>query len=114
MSCCQRIACLSTEVVETLYALGAEQYIAGISGFTTRPERARSEKPKISGFSSSKLERILDVQPDLVIGFSNLQAEICNDLAKSADILSPGPAAITEGLQQLTALVARWQQQNAA
>lgn len=81
MSCYRRIACLSTEAVETLYALGAEEHIAGISGFTVRPARARSEKPKISGFSSSKLERILAVEPDLVIGFSNMQADICRDLA---------------------------------
>jgi iron complex transport system substrate-binding protein len=77
----RRIACLSTEAVETLYALGAEDCIAGISGFTTRPARARAEKPKISGFSSSRLERILAVQPDLAIGFSNMQADICRDLA---------------------------------
>jgi iron complex transport system substrate-binding protein len=81
MSCYQRIACLSTEVVETLYALGAEDCIAGISGFTTRPERARREKPKISGFTSAKIDRILAVEPDLVIGFSDLQADICRDLA---------------------------------
>jgi iron complex transport system substrate-binding protein len=82
MSLYKRIACLSTEATETLYALGAEENIAGISGFTVRPARARAEKPKISGFSSSKIERILAVQPDLVIGFSNLQADICRDLAK--------------------------------
>lgn len=77
----QRIVCLSTEAVETLYALGAEDAIAGISGFTTRPARARAEKPKVSGFSSSRIERILAVQPDLVIGFSDMQADICRDLA---------------------------------
>ena len=81
MSHYQRIACLSTESVETLYALGAEEYIAGISGFTVRPPRARAEKPKISGFSSAKLDRILAVKPDLAIGFCNLQADICRDLA---------------------------------
>lgn len=81
MSHYRRIACLSTESVETLYALGAEDVIAGVSGFTTRPARARTEKPKISGFSSSKLERILAVDPDLAIGFCNLQADICRDLA---------------------------------
>ena len=75
-----RIACLSTEAVETLYALGAEAHIAGISGFTTRPARARAEKPKISGFSSSRVERILAVEPDLVIGFSDMQADICKEL----------------------------------
>jgi iron complex transport system substrate-binding protein len=77
----QRIVCLSTEAVETLYALGAEDAIAGISGFTTRPARARSEKPKVSGFSSSQIERILAVRPDLVIGFSDMQADICRDMA---------------------------------
>lgn len=80
MSHYQRIACLSTESVEVLYALGAEDLIAGISGYTTRPARARSEKPKISGFSSAKIERILAVQPDLVIAYSNMQAELCRDL----------------------------------
>ena len=83
MSFYKRIACLSTEAVETLYALGAEDCIAGISGFTVRPARARMEKPKVSGFSSSKIERILAVQPDLAVGFSNLQADICRDLAKA-------------------------------
>ena len=77
----QRIVCLSTKAVETLYALGAEDMIAGISGFTTRPARARAEKPKVSGFSSSRIERILAVQPDLVIGFSDMQADVCRDLA---------------------------------
>ncbi|HSY30051.1 MAG TPA: ABC transporter substrate-binding protein [Burkholderiaceae bacterium] len=83
MSHYQRIACLSTESVETLYALGAEDCIAGISGFTVRPPRAREEKPKISGFSSSRLERILAVNPDLAIGFCDLQADICRDLARA-------------------------------
>ncbi|MGJ7918596.1 ABC transporter substrate-binding protein [Massilia sp. LXY-6] len=83
MSHYKRIACLSTESVETLYALGAEQFIAGISGYTVRPARARHEKPKISGFSSGKLERILAVEPDLVIGFSDLQADLCRDLARA-------------------------------
>jgi iron complex transport system substrate-binding protein len=83
MSLYQRIACLSTESVETLYALGAEEFICGISGFTVRPARARAEKPKISGFSCARLERILAVKPDLVLGFSDLQADICRDLAQA-------------------------------
>ena len=81
MSHYRRIACLCTEAVETLYALGAQDAIAGISGFTTRPPRARREKPKISGFSSSKFELIMAVEPNLVIGFSYLQADIFRDLA---------------------------------
>lgn len=83
MSHYQRIACLCTEAVDTLYALGAEEHIAGISGFTVHPPRARQEKPKISGFSSGKLERILAVEPDLVVGYSGLQAELCRDLSKA-------------------------------
>jgi iron complex transport system substrate-binding protein len=79
----RRIVCLTTETVETLYALGAEDRIAGISGFTTRPARARKEKPKVSGFSSARIERILAVQPDLVLAFSDLQADIVHNLVKS-------------------------------
>jgi iron complex transport system substrate-binding protein len=78
----RRIACLSTEAVETLYLLGAEETLVGISGFTVYPAKARKEKPKVSGFSTAKVERILAVDPDLVIGFSDLQAGIAQDLVK--------------------------------
>ncbi len=80
----RRIVCLSTEVVETLYLLGAEARIAGISGFTVYPSRARREKPKVSGFSSARIDRILAVEPDLVIGFSDLQADIVAKLIRSS------------------------------
>lgn len=79
----RRIVCLSTEAVETLYLLGAEDSIAGISGFTVRPARARKEKPRVSGFSSAKTERILAVEPDLVVAFSDLQADIARDLVRA-------------------------------
>jgi len=79
----KRIACLSTEAAEILYELGEEDRIVGISGFTTRPARARKEKPKISGFSTGKLERILAVEPDLVLGFSDMQGDICRELVKA-------------------------------
>ncbi len=79
----QRIACLSTEAVETLYLLGAQDRIAGISGFATRPARARKEKPKVSGFSTARLERILAVQPDFVVAFSDLQADIVRELVRA-------------------------------
>lgn len=69
----QRIACLSTEAVDTLYRLGAQDRIVGISGYTVHPPEAREHKPKISGFSSMRIEKILAVEPDLVIGFSDLQ-----------------------------------------
>lgn len=79
----RRIACLCTEAVEVLYALGEADRIAGISGFTVRPPEARRDKPKISGFSSGKLERILAVEPDLVLAFSDLQADMCRDLVRA-------------------------------
>ncbi len=78
----QRIACLSTETVDVLYRLGAEERIAGISGFTVYPPRARKEKPKISGFSTAHLDKILAVEPDLVLTYSNLQADIACELIK--------------------------------
>ncbi|MDT9000190.1 ABC transporter substrate-binding protein [Paucibacter sp. APW11] len=77
----QRIACLSTEAVEVLYRLGASEHVAGISGYSVHPPEARAEKPKISGFSSMKLERIQAVQPDLVIGFSDLQKPLLDECA---------------------------------
>lgn len=80
MSLYQRVVCLSTEAVEVMYAVGLEDLIVGISGYTTRPARARTEKPKVSGFSSAKLERIMAVNPDLVIAYSNMQAELCREL----------------------------------
>jgi iron complex transport system substrate-binding protein len=79
----QRIACLSTESVEVLYALGEEARIAGISGFTVHPARARKEKPKISGFSTARIDKILAVRPDLVLAFSDLQGDICRELVKA-------------------------------
>ena len=79
----KRIACLCTEAVEVLYALGEADRIAGISGFTVRPPEARRDKPKISGFSTGKLERILAVGPDLVLAFSDLQADMCRDLVRA-------------------------------
>ncbi|MFZ2321147.1 MAG: ABC transporter substrate-binding protein [Pseudomonas sp.] len=114
MSHYQRIACLSTESVETLYALGAEQYIAGISGFTVRPARARLEKTKISGFSSARLERILAVQPDLVIGFSNLQADMCAELAKAGIEVHLFNQRSVTGILRMIAMLAAMVQREAA
>lgn len=106
MSHYQRIACLSTESAETLYALGAEQFIAGISGFTVRPPRAREEKPKISGFSSARLERIMAVKPDLAIGFCNLQADICRDLAHAGVEVHLFNQRSVEGILRMIAVLA--------
>ena len=79
----QRIVCLTEEPTEVLYALGEEHRIVGISGFTVRPARARREKPKVSAFTSAKIGEILKLQPDLVIGFSDIQADIARELIKA-------------------------------
>ncbi len=78
----QRIVCLTEEPTETLYALGEQHRIVGISGFTVRPPVARKEKPKVSAFTSAKIGEILKLQPDFVIGFSDIQAEIAGELIR--------------------------------
>ncbi|MBS1142678.1 MAG: Periplasmic binding protein [Proteobacteria bacterium] len=79
----QRIVCLTTETVEVLYALGEQDRIVGISGYTVRPPEARKQKPKVFAFTSGDIEKILAVQPDLVLTFSDLQSEISRDLIKA-------------------------------
>ncbi len=76
----KRIICLTEEPTETLYLLGEEERIIGISGFTVRPPRARKEKPKVSAFTEANIEKILELKPDLVIGFSDIQADIARQL----------------------------------
>jgi iron complex transport system substrate-binding protein len=79
----ERIVCLTEETTETLYLLGEERRIVGISGYTVRPPRARREKPRVSAFLSARIEKIVELRPDLVLGFSDLQADIARDLAKA-------------------------------
>ena len=76
----RRIVCLTEEPTEVLYAIGEEARIVGISGFTVRPARARREKPKVSAFTSARIEEITRLGPDLVVGFSDIQADIAKDL----------------------------------
>ena len=78
----RRIVCLTEEPTEVLYALGEQERIVGISGFTVRPAIARKEKPKVSAFTSAKIGEILNLQPDFVIGFSDIQAEIAAELIR--------------------------------
>src|ERR1017187_5850141 len=78
-----RIVCLTEETTETLYLLGEDWRIVGISGFTVRPARARREKPKVSAFTSARIERIVELSPDLVLGFSDLQADIAAALIRA-------------------------------
>ena len=79
----ERIVCLTEEPTEVLYALGEEHRIVGISGFTVRPPRARHEKPRVSAFTSAKLDQILALRPDLAIGFSDMQADIAQALIRA-------------------------------
>ena len=79
----QRIVCLTEETTETLYLLGEDWRIVGISGFTVRPPRARREKPRVSAFTSARLDRIIALEPDLVLGFSDLQADIAAALVRA-------------------------------
>ena len=78
----RRIVCLTEETTEWLYLLGEEARIVGISGYTVRPRRAREEKPKVSAFLSAKIDRILELEPDCVFGFSDLQADIAAQLVR--------------------------------
>ena len=76
----RRIVCLTEEPTEVLYALGEQERIVGISGFTVRPPRARKEKPKVSAYTSAKIGEILALEPDFVVGFSDIQADIAREL----------------------------------
>jgi iron complex transport system substrate-binding protein len=82
MSGPRRIVCLTEEPTETLYALGEQDRIVGISGFTVRPAIARRDKPKVSAFTSAKIDRILALRPDFVVGFSDIQADIASELIR--------------------------------
>ena len=79
----ERIVCLTEEPTEVLYALGEADRIVGITTFTVRPARARKEKPRVSAFTSAHIEEIVALEPDLVIGFSDIQADIARDLIKA-------------------------------
>src|SRR4029077_7786645 len=72
----ERIVCLTEETVETLYLLGEERRIVGVSGYAVRPARVRKEKPRVSAFITADVDKILALEPDLVLAFSDLQADI--------------------------------------
>ena len=79
----QRIVCLTEETTETLYLLGEQHRIVGISGYTVRPPQARKEKPRVSAFISADIPKILALRPDLVLTFSDLQADIVAALIRA-------------------------------
>ena len=79
----QRIVCLTEETVETLYLLGEDRRIVGVSGYAVRPPRVRKEKPRVSAFISADVPKILALEPDLVLTFSDLQADIVAQLIRA-------------------------------
>jgi iron complex transport system substrate-binding protein len=79
----RRIVCLTEETVETLYLLGEQDRIVGVSGYAVRPPQVRREKPRVSAFISADIPKILDLKPDLVLAFSDLQADIVAELARA-------------------------------
>src|SRR3954453_23240797 len=79
----RRIVCLTEETVETLYLLGEQDRIVGVSGYAVRPPRVRREKPRVSAFISADIPKILALEPDLVLAFSDLQAGIVADLVRA-------------------------------
>ncbi|HWG11208.1 MAG TPA: ABC transporter substrate-binding protein [Rhodanobacteraceae bacterium] len=105
----RRIVCLTEEPTEVLYAIGEQDRIVGISGFTVRPPRARKEKPKVSAFTSAKIGEILKLEPDFVIGFSDIQADIARELiARGVEVWISNHrsvAGILDYIRRLGALV---------
>lgn len=79
----ERIVCLTEETVETLYLIGEQDRIVGVSGYAVRPPQVRKEKPRISAFTSANIPKILALEPDLVLAFSDLQADIAAELIKA-------------------------------
>lgn len=103
----ERIVCLTEETTETLYLLGEQDRIVGISGFTVRPPQARKEKPKVSAFTSAKIDRIVDLKPDLVLGFSDLQADIAAALIREGvNVLVMNHRSVPEILDMILMLSA--------
>lgn len=78
----ERIVCLTEETVETLYLLGEQDRIVGVSGYVVRPPEARKDKPKVSAFTSANVDKILALKPDLVLAFSDIQADIAASLIR--------------------------------
>ena len=100
----RRIVCLTDETTETLYLLGEENRIAGVSGYTVRPKQARS-KPRVSAFVSAKIDKILELRPDLVLAFSDLQADIVRELIqKGLTVLAFNQRSVAEILQMILTL----------
>src|SRR6516164_2266728 len=101
----ERIVCLTEETVETLYLLGEDSRIVGISGYVVRPPRARREKPRVSAFTSADIPKILNLSPDLVLTFSDLQADIAATLIRAGiDVHAFNQRSLVEILNMIRTL----------
>jgi iron complex transport system substrate-binding protein len=101
----ERIVCLTEETVETLYLLGEDRRIVGISGYVVRPPRARREKQRVSAFTSADIAKIIDLKPDLVLTFSDLQADIAATLIRAGvDVYAFNQRSIAEILDMIRTL----------
>ena len=99
-----RIVCLTEETTETLYLLGQGDRIVGVSGYTVRPPEAR-QKPKVSAFINAKFDKILGLRPDLVLAFSDLQAELSAELVRRGlTVVTFNQRTVTEILQMIRML----------
>lgn len=99
-----RIVCLTDETTEVLYLLGEQDRIVGVSGYTTRPPEAR-KKPRVSAFRNAKIDAILDLKPDLVLTFSDVQADITRDLVlRGVTVLNFNQRSISEIFDMIAVL----------
>lgn len=97
-----RIVCLTEETTEWLYLLGEQDRVVGISGYTVRPARARQEKPRIASFLDGKIERIVELAPDLVVGFSDMQAALADKLIRAGlNVLVTNQRSVAEVLSTM-------------
>ena len=97
----RRIICLTEETTETLYLLGAQDRIVGVSGYTVRPPEARL-KPKVSAYINAKFDKIMALEPDLVFAFSDLQADIAAELIRrGVNVMTFNQRSITEILEMI-------------
>ncbi|HEY0761333.1 MAG TPA: cobalamin-binding protein [Pyrinomonadaceae bacterium] len=97
----RRIICLTEETTETLYLLGEQDRIVGVSGYTVRPPEAR-QKPRVSAFINAKFDKILALEPDLVFAFSDLQADIAAELIRrGVTVFTFNQRSVTEILEMI-------------
>lgn len=104
----ERIVCLTEETVKTLYLLGEDRRIVGVSGYAVRPPQVRREKPRVSAFISADVPKILSLKPDLVLTFSDLQADIVAELIRANVAVHAFNQRDVAGIFDMIRMPARW------